>query len=962
MDDLVGLDWTASSSSSASKPPPMSNGNYYLALRPTPPISGRSTPALQNALSSSTKPATCPNIPSKSSTPANDSFANLLPFNATQSTKCLSLQDQQKLLQKQRDKETQDRQKQFDTHFGSTGNAPWPGLSNGRATPGRVVSAPKYTGTNEYGGHKLSTAINKPFAAISGAAAMSFSKKLAEDLDNLLAAFDADTPVDSSSNMPPISPALASHNVASRDISRGRHEVSNDRVRENGSHIRDPDDDPFGLGTSMPNKPETPLSSAAAEDDDDDDDVLGLLGRPVSELPPPQSYRSDPLSAAPTYNTEPADRAVAELVDMGFPAGRAKIALEATESGSDVQAAVGWLLSQAHEESRSRSTVREVGRRNSTDNREGAARNKPRNSSNIDADAPVPAWMRQQSRSSSTQRREDSRSPANGERDPAKVAAEIGSTLFKTANSLWKTGAKKLNQAVSEFNSDSDSSQPKWMRESRNECQDIRNSGQTRRSHDDDEDENRPQKATARSPSTKVTPSITDEALMLESGDARPRPRQKPQPARTEARPTYSTDSSRDQSPVVSARNFLPTQPKFMQQPSTHPRSKLSRQAIEDESAQAYVSSARRKKNIPKPPSPEPDLLVGASLPTRPAQSKSAPSFQPQAKPQTLVPTRPPFPVRKVPPLSGIALRSSTSHRQTGTNAFKLGNYAQATTSYTSSLSDLPPSHPLTIVLLTNRALSNLKTGDPKACISDADAAITTIGPSKGQGETIDIGGDEGTKPMSIYWGKAMTRKAEALEQLERWADAAKAWKECVEGGVGGSTSIQGRDRCEKAAAGPSAPSAPPSRPKPTTRKPPHRSAARPTLTTAASAEAVTRLRAANAAAERADEEKFGLADSVDERLTSWRKGKEGNLRALLASLDQVLWEGAGWRKVGMGELIVPGKVKVAYMRGIGKVHPDKVSAGRGGEQGEGRGWERDLLTWVCNLVTAECYDGASYD
>ena len=927
MDDLVGLDWAASSSSS--KPPPMNNGNYYPALRPTPPISGGSTPALQNSLSSSTKPTANTSALSKSTTPANDSFANLLPFTTTQSTKSLSLQDQQRLLQKQREKEEQDRQKQFDTHFGSADNVSWSRLGNGRATPDRVATAPKYTGTDEYGGQKLSTAINKPFAAIAGAAASSSSsRKSSEGLGDLLAAFDADTPVDSSSNMPPLSSTLDSHNLVSRKVSSGRRDVSKAPARQNGNHIEDLDDDPFGLGTSMPNRVEQPFSPPVTEDDDD---VLGLLGRPVSELPPPQSFPSEPSSPTSIGHAEPADRAVAELVDMGFPADRAKIALEATESGSNVQAAVGWLLNQAHEESRSRSSAREPGRRNSYETQEGALQNKSSKTSKLDADAPMPTWMRQQSRSSSTQRREDSRSPANGERDPAKVAAEIGSNLFKTANSLWKTGAKKLNQAVSEFNSDSDSNQPKWMRESRNERQDVKRSRQTRPAHDEDEDKHTQQRATARSPPTQAQPSITDEALMLESGDARPRPRQKPQPTRMEARPTYSTDSSRDQSPVVSTRQVLPAQPKFMaqqQQPVAHPRSKLSRQAIEDENAQAYVSPARRRKAAPQPTIPEPDLLLGASLPARPAQSKPPSSFQPQAKAPTPVPSRPPVPVRKIPPVSNMALQSSTSHRQAGTNAFKLGNYAQATVSYTSSLSSLPPSPPLTIGLLTHRARSNHKTRHPKACIADADSALDTIGLSKGQGEFIDLAGEEGTKPMSIYWGKAMTRRAEALEQLERWDDAAQAWKSCVEASVGGSTSIQARARCEKAATGPSASSVPPTRPKPTPRKPPPRASARPALATAASAEAVTRLRAANAEAERVDDEKFALADSVDERLSAWRKGKEGNLRALLASLDTVLWEESGWKKVGMGELVVPGRVKVVYMRGIGRVHPDKVSFG----------------------------------
>jgi hypothetical protein len=100
----------------------------------------------------------------------------------------------------------------------------------------------------------------------------------------------------------------------------------------------------------------------------------------------------------------------------------------------------------------------------------------------------------------------------------------------------------------------------------------------------------------------------------------------------------------------------------------------------------------------------------------------------------------------------------------------------------------------------------------------------------------------------------------------------------------------------------------------------------RPALSSATSAEAVKRLRLANAAADKADDEKFALTDAVDARLTAWKGGKADNLRALLQSMDNVLWEGAGWKKVGMSDLVMPNKVKIIYMKAIGKVHPDKVS------------------------------------
>lgn len=74
------------------------------------------------------------------------------------------------------------------------------------------------------------------------------------------------------------------------------------------------------------------------------------------------------------------------------------------------------------------------------------------------------------------------------------------------------------------------------------------------------------------------------------------------------------------------------------------------------------------------------------------------------------------------------------------------------------------------------------------------------------------------------------------------------------------------------------------------------------------------------------DAEKFALVDKVDARIAAWRDGKRDNLRALLGSLDQVLWEGSGWKKVGLHELVVANKVKIVYMKAIAKCHPDKIA------------------------------------
>jgi tetratricopeptide (TPR) repeat protein len=261
-------------------------------------------------------------------------------------------------------------------------------------------------------------------------------------------------------------------------------------------------------------------------------------------------------------------------------------------------------------------------------------------------------------------------------------------------------------------------------------------------------------------------------------------------------------------------------------------------------------------------------------------------------------------------------LQTSTRHRIEGTAHFKRGDYAAAHTSYSSSLSAVPQTHPLAILLLCNRALTALKTGEPREAVSDADTALELIGPGKGEGESVDLDGNE-KRDMRELYGKALTRKAEALEQMEKWADAGAVWQTCVESGVGGPTAIAGRQRCQKALA-----------PKPAVKPRPAAPAARPRPAPASQkkdSDAVERLRAANKAAEKEDGEKFALVDKVDARIAAWREGKRDNLRALLGSLDGVLWEGSGWKKVGLHELVMANKVKVVYMKAIAKTHPDKV-------------------------------------
>lgn len=923
MNDLTGLDWTASEMNTRpQKLPPMNPVSHYPNLHPTLPLSGRSTPSsIQNAF----KPPIAPIPRSNNSTPANDSFANLVTFGAPQASKNLSLEEQKRVLEEKRAKEQSQKRKESEIKFRGHEGEFWDRLGNGSVTPNPTPAPPSYTGTDEYGGQKLSNTINKPFAALKSTPGELRTKTHINGDVDLLSAFDL-LPQYKTKSLNQIEESSKNTRVVNTDwqksknltlppsqtpkeLQRGQPELSND--------------DPFGLGATENNDAAQLRKDVGSSDDDD---ILGLLGRPVSEFPPKAEEPSSETTNA--GNFDPMDHAIAELVDMGFSAEKSKEALESTESGMDLQAAVGWLLTQAHQDSknsRSQQRPKELELHKASQHRRVSA-----SSHSPDDDMTRPTWMREHVLSTKDMSRQSSRSPVNGEKDPGKYAAELGNNLLKTANTLWKTGTKKLNKAVAELNSDSDSSQPKWMRDSQTKPETRQSRPQVRKQVTDDVEPRR---------SKDHVSTVTDEALLLESGDNRPLPRKPPRQPK-EILPPWSSDSSRDHSPTAS-RSRKPNlpQPDFLKQSSINDaKAKLSKQAIEDQSSNAYISPARRKKSAPKPPSPAPDILFEESVtstkslppiinskPTTPsvahipAQSSQHLNARPHFSPQP----------RSVPQTSPSALRISTINRHEGTSAFKRGDYALATTHYTTALSALPPKHPLTIIILTNRALSHLKIGEPKSTIADTKSALTLIGPSQGMLETIDLG-DEGYKDLREFWTKAMIRQAEALEQLERWSDAATLWKTCVEAGVGGTVSRAGRNRCEKAAVGPSTSTQAPktSAPKKAPSKPNPKPSALADLSgqnTKVSPEAVIRLRQANLEAERLDDEKFALVDQVNERLTRWRGGKEGNLRALLASLENVLWDGAGWKKVGMGELIAPGKVKIAYMKGIARVHPDKV-------------------------------------
>ena len=859
MDDLLGEDWQASKPSNNASLNPSTFASNYSSLRATPqaPRTGIVSPL------NISRPASAVNgaakQPIKATSSGSDAFGSLTGFKSQKAGSNLSIQEQQTwLLEEQR------RQQEQQAGL-------WDTLGSGRGTPEIRLPSPAAPRVDE------------------------------DDNDDVLAAFNKAAPVDKASHYPPPSSGAVS----------GR---STPALNEPAQHIPtqnnsfDDDDDPFGL--SETSERSNGHVTAPTMTQLDDDDILGDLGRPVTERP----SRQEPVSLSPPIaevraSDDPQDRSLAELVDMGFPADAAEIAL--SENGGDVQAAVGWLLNQAHEQSKQKT-------RNQTASRQ--RRSPPASSRSPQRrqrtqEASMPAWMRQEGRTSSATRRQDSRSPANGEKDPAAVAQEIGSKLFKSANSLWKASQKQMAKTVAEFQQERDASQPRWMQDA--SADNSRASSQRRQE---------PRAAPRRPPKPAV--DVTDEAAMLDAPrEALPQRSAKPS---VSERPTESP--VRGRSPVEPLPQRAAAQPRFMQQPPAQdrrPATKLRREEVDEQTEQAYVSPARRKRPTPKPePQREPEVDLFSPAPAKPSPAPIPAKATPTVPVSRSTPApRPKAPSRQIPSVSPAALAKSTSYRKNGGEAYKRGDYDAAHQSYTAALAGIPQMHPIAIIILSNRSLTALKTGDAKTAVSDADKALEVIGVSQGTGETIELGSGEGTKDMHEFYGKALMRKAEALEHLEKWLDAAGVYSQAIETGVGGAVALKGRDRCQKAVAPKPAPTRSAA---PAPRKPPPTKSLRnnnpgPATSSGQSAQAVKKLREANAAAEKADDEKFALTDQVDAKLAAWKAGKADNLRGLLGNMETVLWPEAGWKKVNFSDLVQVNKVKIIYVKAIAKVHPDKV-------------------------------------
>ena len=618
-------------------------------------------------------------------------------------------------------------------------------------------------------------------------------------------------------------------------------------------------DDPFDLG-SLQQRRHTPQIPTT---DDDGDDFLGDLGKPadqvrkpspapvVVEEPPSKPPRPEQTSSRRDSSREPARRSatthdgrVAQIVDMGFSATQARVALAACEN--NVEEAVNLLL-QTGSKPQPHSGLtqsREIEDHASSDEelepkvngRGHWAEQRDERSSRPD---------RRQVEDGSSSREESTRQLQEQAEKVLNQGREVGLTMLKSAGEFWKMGKKSIGKAIDDFSQQeptaSGARKPKWMTDDVQEEQTSPKAAHGR--FKDDFDDVEPEKAFA-----------------------------EPLP-RTSNRP-----------PAPSAGPSKPTA-----------------KATADLFETAYVSPARRMGRY-SPATSAPPSKPGSSAPGPKPASKVLPKAIPAKPSRTLVPA------------SQAQISSSERYKAEGNEKYKLGQYGDAIARYSMAIDTLPQGHIFMAVLHNNRATARLKNGEQRASIEDCNTVIAVIG----NDHSSPLPAEYQHIKLREQLVKALNKRAEASEVLEKYADAKADYEKVVSIDGPSRTVTEGLRRCDRIL-NPTKVNKAPQRPKP-----------RPALEDLGSennSAGVAKMREAAAAQSLEEDQRFQLQETINGKLLIWRGGKERNLRALIASLDTVLWPELQWQTVGLNQLIQNNQVKIRYMKAIAKLHPDKLSS-----------------------------------
>ncbi|KAI8139002.1 hypothetical protein BJV82DRAFT_277878 [Fennellomyces sp. T-0311] len=634
-----------------------------------------------------------------------------------------------------------------------------------------------------------------------------------------------------------------------------------------------PSADPFDV-ESLASRTTPVIQQSTIETDDDN--PLGILSMPAPKpaSPKPPSPRIEtPPPVEEVQRRGSMDMLIAQMVDMGFEAEQAQVALEAT-GGRDLQDAVDLLVNNNRVMQQQQQQQRREQRRRPVTETERARQALFDDEPFVERREPV-----METRESSRERREHVRERQQQRASPSPSssaatssdafqqqkdklmaqATELGGFLYKNASMFVKSGREKVSKAVEDWQEQQrqerlnrEHGRPRWMSSE----------------YADEEEAARQQ--------DRYTEKFVD------------------------------NDDSSDEDPALERQRELNWKRQQEEKRREYVAQMRKRQQQEDlarqrkEAEEVYVSPSRRRATPSR----------GSSRASTP-QQRATPAQPPPPQPK---------PQRQRPIISASpnVMQRVNQARQRGNEYFKLGQFGDAESAYTQAISALPSGHDHLVLLSNNRAAARLKIGEYKRCIEDCELVVEM---ARVSGESIESEG------VVIQWReqlvKALHRKGDALENIEKYQEAMQTYNELIKLEGSGNTKInQALSRCRKAL-NPTAPKpasndlfAPTKSPSPAVKSKP---------ASVESSKAVAAMRAQAAQQEAEDAERLARTDDVNARIQNWKKGKEQNLRALLATLDTLLWPGAQWRGAQMSELIDPKRCKITYLKAIAKVHPDKL-------------------------------------
>lgn len=334
-----------------------------------------------------------------------------------------------------------------------------------------------------------------------------------------------------------------------------------------------------------------------------------------------------------------------------------------------------------------------------------------------------------------------------------------------------------------------------------------------------------------------------------------------------------------------------------------------------DSSQEIYKSASRHRSSnrITKTYNPQtevPSLIETSSIPVSQSSKPAIPSFS-------------------VPPLDSAQTMAFKSSREIAQEKFKSGDYTSALENYLSATNVIPSDHPLQIIINSNLALVYSKLGNPKEQLVVSTKGLDLISNSTSNchiGALSDIT-IEDNKNLKNFWVKLMTKKAESLEFMEKWKDAKEAYEKLIGEGESSKVVMDGKNRCLKMLNPRPTETAKP-KPKPQSKSKSKTQTMNPPRRTPSpqNSEALKNVQQSNLKKDKEDEEKFNLHDTVEVKLDNWRMGNKDNIRALLCSLDKILWPGLNWKPVQLTDLVLDKKVKIYYMKAVAKTHPDKIN------------------------------------